>query len=246
MKKIQHVINLFGYKSASFDRKKNIEKRNDYSYEAILFRRYAPWCDDEKFAKIYEQIKDFTLVDIYRLYELYSLAKQTENVEGGVIEVGAWRGGSSVILAKAFSDSNNMPEFYCCDTFEGVANATEADKEYKGGEHADTSLQLVQKLFNDTGVGFIKILKGIFPEETASSLSEEKFRFCHIDVDVFKSAKLILEYVWPRLSVNGIVVFDDYGFISCNGVTKLVNEVKLDNCKMIYNLNGHAIFIKTN
>jgi len=244
MKKIQRVINLFGYKSIAFDKKKNTEVKNNYSYESILIRRYAPWSDDEKFIKIYEKIKDFTLVDIYRLYELYTLAKQTADVEGAVIEVGAWRGGSCVVLAKAFLDIDTEIDFYCCDTFEGVANATEEDKQYKGGEHSDTSLQLVQNLFDDMGVGFIKILKGIFPEDTASLLKANKFRFCHIDVDVYKSAKQILEFVWPRLSTNGMVVFDDYGFISCNGVTKMVNELNLSDSIIIYNINGHAILVK--
>jgi O-methyltransferase len=245
MKKIQKVINLFGYKSVRLNREENTIHRNGFNYESILFKRYAPWEDDEKFNELYKKISAFTLVDIYRLYELYSLAKQTAKVPGAVIEVGAWRGGSSVIVAKGFEEGGAQPEFYCCDTFSGVANATEKDKDYIGGEHADTSLHLVEKLFNDHGLSYINILKGIFPEETGDKLNDKQFSFCHIDVDVYKSAKQILDFVWPRLSVNGIVVFDDYGFISCNGVTTMVNELKLNNALFVYNLNGHAILVKT-
>jgi O-methyltransferase len=245
MRTVQRFINLLGYKSVRFQREYNVEVNNAFSYESILFRRYAPWQDDKTFIQLYQEIREYTLVDIYRLYELYTLAKQCAEIEGSVLEVGAWRGGSCVVIAKAFSHLLSKPTIYCCDTFQGVANATAIDKDYKGGEHADTSKQLVQNLFEKQKVGDIKILKGIFPEETAHLISDTTFRFCHIDVDVFQSAKNILEYVWPKLSVGGIVVFDDYGFISCNGVTTLVNGLNLNNCTKIYNLNGHAILIKS-
>jgi O-methyltransferase len=40
-------------------------------------------------------------------------------------------------------------------------------------------------------------------------------------------------------------VFDDYGFATCDGVTKLVNErMGQMNATAIYNLNGHAIVVK--
>jgi O-methyltransferase len=63
---------------------------------------------------------------------------------------------------------------------------------------------------------------------------------------VYQSAKDVLEWVWPKLSKGGIVVFDDYGFKGCDGVARLVNEEKLKKDRIcIYNLNGHAVFIKT-
>jgi O-methyltransferase len=64
-------------------------------------------------------------------------------------------------------------------------------------------------------------------------------------VDVFDSAKGVAEWVWRRLIVGGVVVFDDYGFQSCDGVTAFVNEMKLwPDCIIVHNLNGHAIAIK--
>ena len=65
-------------------------------------------------------------------------------------------------------------------------------------------------------------------------------------MDVYQSAKDIFEWAWPKMDVGGIVVFDDYGFSSCNGVTELVNQYKTrDDLCFIHNLNGHAILIKT-
>ena len=91
-----------------------------------------------------------------------------------------------------------------------------------------------------------QILRGIFPDETASGLTDAQFRFCHIDVDVYQSAKDIADWVWPRLSVGGVIVYDDYGIASTAGVTRLVDEQRGQPDRVtIYNLNGHAVVIKT-
>jgi O-methyltransferase len=62
---------------------------------------------------------------------------------------------------------------------------------------------------------------------------------------VYLSARDIVEWVWPRLSIGGIIVFDDYGFIGCDGVTKFLNEEKHKKDRLfMHNLNGHGILIK--
>ena len=47
------------------------------------------------------------------------------------------------------------------------------------------------------------------------------------------------------MPVGGMIVFDDYGFSGCEGVTKLVDEERNKNDRIvIHNLNGHGIIIK--
>jgi len=89
------------------------------------------------------------------------------------------------------------------------------------------------------------LLQGIFPEQTADRIHARKFRFCHIDVDVYRSAKDVCEWLWPRLVPGGLVVFDDYGMRGTEGVQRFVNEWRGGkDLTFLYNLNGHAIFIK--
>ena len=62
----------------------------------------------------------------------------------------------------------------------------------------------------------------------------------------FRSA-LLIPVVVPVASLICVwqVVFDDYGFHSCTGVTKLVEEYRSHaDRQIIHNLNGHAIMIK--
>ena len=134
---------------------------------------------------------------------------------------------------------------YLCDTFCGVVKATDNDETYRGGEHSDTSVELVQKLMSDVGVSNTETLQGIFPDDTATTIADQKFRLCHIDVDVYQSAKEVNEWVWERLVPGGIVVYDDYGFEACDGITKCVEEQRdRDDRVVFHNLNGHAVVVK--
>jgi hypothetical protein len=53
-------------------------------YEVVLPNAtYSPWNLDKAFRAAYSQIKDATLVDKYRCFELWSLVEQCAKLEGG-------------------------------------------------------------------------------------------------------------------------------------------------------------------
>lgn len=221
---------------------------SDFKYELITpYANYAPWLQDAEFQDTYSRIKDHTLVDIYRCYELWQLTQEVHaiNDTASFLEVGVWKGGTAGIVGKKLALLNSNIPFYLADTFSGVVKASEKDEFYKGGEHADTTIEIVEKLMSETGSNY-KILTGIFPNDTAAKISaDEKFGLCHIDVDVYQSAKDIVDWIWDRLITGGMIVFDDYGFHTCTGVTRYVNEQRNKSDRaVIYNLNGHAIIIK--
>lgn len=206
---------------------------------------YAPWLADGAFQAAYENIRGNTLVDIYRCHELWQIAAQIGHLPGDYLEVGVWRGGTGCLVAEMARQRDPAGRVYLCDTFRGVANATDHDPEYSGGEHSDTSRGIVEQLVARMDLPNVEILQGIFPEETAKRVADRRFKYCHVDVDVYLSAKNVAEWVWPRLTPGGVVVFDDYGFQATSGVTKYVNETAgASDRRTIYNLNGHAVVIK--
>lgn len=207
---------------------------------------YSPWHADAAFQAAMREIDGHTLVDIYRCYELWALVDELRHVPGGLIEVGVWRGGTGALMGKRARLAGITEPLYLCDTFTGVVKASSSDPVYVGGEHADTSEAVVRDLLARMQVGNVRILRGIFPEETSAGLEAAKFRLCHIDVDVYQSAKDVADWIWPRLSLGGAIVYDDYGIAPTAGVTRFVNEQQgLPDRLTIYNLNGHAITIKT-
>lgn len=209
---------------------------------------YAPWLADNVFMETFNKCRNSTLVDICRNFELWNLVEQLKNLQGSIMEVGLWKGGTASVICKAENLYNNNTKIYLCDTFKGVVKATQDDNCYVGGEHAFDDEQHILNLVQSVGVGTdnIKILRGIFPDETQQHIpSNELFKFCHIDVDVYQGTKDIIEWIWPKMVVGGIVVSDDYGIEPIQGVTKAINHFMGDNDKRImYNLNGHAVIVK--
>jgi O-methyltransferase len=206
---------------------------------------YSPWLADQEFQKTYELIRNNTLVDQYRCYELWHLVAQVAKLKtGDVLEVGVWRGGTGALVAKRCELLGMDATVYLCDTFRGVVKAGSGDGTYVGGEHADTTKETVLELCRTLDLGRVRVLEGIFPDETGHEVSA-RIRFCHIDVDVYESARAITEWVWPRLEIGGIIVYDDYGFHECTGITRFVNEECLKTDRVVtHNLNGHALVIK--
>lgn len=207
---------------------------------------YCPWLGNHLFLNTYSKIQSNTLVDIYRCYALWDFIMQRSEVEGHILEVGVWKGGTGCLLAKAASLALPGYKVFLADTFQGVVKAGEMDTNYKGGEHADTNEQVVCSLIEQLQLNNVTMLKGIFPDEVSLNGHdfENKIKLCHIDVDTYESAKDVFEYIWPHILRGGGVIFDDYGFWGCEGVTKLVNEIKPVNAVSIYNLNGQSVFIK--
>ena len=205
---------------------------------------YSPWQVDEPFNLTFEIIRPYTLVDLYRCYELWTLAARLDRLPGDVIEVGVWRGGTGALIAKQVQNIAPNRTVYLCDTFKGVVGAGSRDTRYKGGEHADTSLEIVKELIASIGLTNTRLVVGVFPKETAVQISAERLALVHVNVDVYDSAKWCFEWAWPRTVLGGAIVFDDYGFHGCEGVTRMVNEIDERNAVKLYNLNGHAIVIK--
>ena len=207
---------------------------------------YSPWRTDVQFQQTYKIIQPYTLVDQYRCYELWCLVEQSSKLCGGnIIEIGVWRGGTGALIAKRAQESGIPGEVFLCDTFAGLVKVGARDPSYKGGEHANASRQVVEKLMKEMDLENVKLLEGIFPDQTGSEVEHLQFRFCHIDVDVYQSAHDIMAWIWKKIVRGGIVVYDDYGFSSCSGITQYVNEqIPCKDRIVIHNLNGHAVIIK--
>lgn len=218
-------------------------------YEQILPGvKFAPWRKDRHFQNAYELIKNNTLVDKYRCYELWTLVEQTAKLsDGDIIEVGVWRGGTGALIAKKAQLCHKFRgKVYLCDTFKGLVKVDKGDPFLKEGDFSDTSQEIVEELVHEQmKLENVKIIKGIFPDDVGTVMEGARFRLCHIDVDVYNSAKDIVEWIWDKMVVGGVLVFDDYGFYKCDGVTKCVEEQKSAADRLvIYNLNGHGIIIK--
>jgi O-methyltransferase len=206
---------------------------------------YSPWLSDDSFNKTYDVVREHTLLGQLKSYVLWQMVREASKLNGAMIEVGVWRGGSGALIAQQAKNSNITDNLYLCDTFSGVVKTGGKDSHYTGGEHADTSKETVENLLEKLVLKNIKILRGIFPDETGSLVEDTVFKFCHLDVDVYQSSKDIIEWIWPKLVIGGMILFDDYGWYLCDGITKLVNEERNKRDRLVINnWNDQAVIVK--
>jgi O-methyltransferase len=250
-KRVQALLQKAGYYvyvPAKINGKVEFEV-GEFSYGPLIPNsNFCPWQNDNDFKETFKKISDHTLVDVYKGYELWKLADEVLKLSDNLnfIEIGVWRGGTGALLSKRMQRMNSKGILYLADTFTGVVKTGTKDTFYKDGEHKDASRKIVEDLFGSLQLNNYEILEGIFPDDTAHAIpANAQFGFCHIDVDVYQSAKDCLNWVWDKMAVGGIVVFDDYGFHRTDGVTKLGEEQRLLKDRIfIHNLNGHGIIVK--
>ena len=88
------------------------------------------------------------------------------------VEVGVWRGGTGILTARAMARNGLRQPIYLCDTFQGVTKTGINDPDYRGGEHSDTSIEIVTTLAETAGLSSkdFEIVVGIFPEDMPREL----------------------------------------------------------------------------
>ncbi|MCA9775511.1 MAG: class I SAM-dependent methyltransferase [Candidatus Eremiobacteraeota bacterium] len=212
---------------------------------AVPFATYAPWLSDPEFMELYQALKKDCLVSLYQCWELWTLGKQKGAEPGDVLEVGVWRGGSSVILGRALGSVDSVARLFCGDSFAGLVKIGACDPHNSEGELSDAGPEEVVARLEQFGVSNFELLCGVFPEETSERIADRRFSLCHIDVDTKQSAEDVFEWVWPRMSNGGVVVFQDYGFHRTPGISELVDGLRgRPGLTVVHNLNGNALVFR--
>jgi O-methyltransferase len=173
---------------------------------------------------------------------LERLFRQTLQIPGDIFECGVYKGGTAALIAALLAETKSAKKLYLFDTFEGMPE-TDAKKDWhRKGDFSDTSLEEVQSFVNGGKACIFK--KGFIPD-TFIDLSDTAVSFCHIDVDIYRSIIDSLEFIWPRLSSGGVIVFDDYGFPTCLGARQAVDDFFQDKSAVPLCLHtGQAIATK--
>lgn len=167
-----------------------------------------------------------SLVKIFYFKDLYDKIK---NIEGAVVECGIAYGGSFIILGALVKDEGKGRKIYGFDSFEGFPEPTTKDKsEYRiirKGEYNDASEEKIKKLFEMLDLEEPTLIKG-FLEETAQSFKNQidKIAFLHIDTDLYSAYKVTLKELFGKVTIGGIVLFDEYNEPKFPGATKAVDE----------------------
>ena len=149
------------------------------------------------------------------------IVSRIKNVEGDLAEVGVFQGGTAKMIKDIIPDK----PLYLFDTFCGLPDTLIPEdikhKQYVGGCATDESF--VTDLLKD--YSNVKIVKGIFPQ-TSDIIKDKRFSFVHLDTDIYKSTMDGLEFFFPRMNKDGIILIHDYPHHP--GVMKATDEFLKD------------------
>ncbi|MBF0331749.1 MAG: class I SAM-dependent methyltransferase [Candidatus Omnitrophica bacterium] len=181
------------------------------------------WEEDGAFKNEMKLIEKSTLVDKYCCFMLYQFVKHVATLPGDVAEIGVYKGGTAKLLARGFEPFKKRVHLF--DTFAGMPSTDSVKDIHKAGDFNDTSLKSVQKFLQDNKN--VSFYQGIFPS-TSQPIVNKTFCLVHIDVDIYKSVRDCCVFFYPRMDRGGMMVFDDYGALTCPGAKMAVDEFFAD------------------
>lgn len=195
----------------------------------------------EAFRRAHEEAEVLSGLGAYRMHWLWKGVGQVSKLGAGeVIEVGAYRGGSALLIRRAMEYYGVRSRLVVCDTFAGIVKAKAGLDIWRDGEMVGGSREEVARLLPGA-----EVLEGVFPDQTGKALEGRTFRLAHIDVDTYRSARDAWDWIWPRVVLGGIVVFDDCEIRDTPGITQLIEELEpLAGAVWVRNHMGQATCIR--
>ncbi len=228
MKKIlKKIFNTLGYSVKKIDKSK------------------VPYSDikSDEFWDIYELCEPYTMTNVESMYSLFCSVNYilSNDIKGSFVECGVWRGGSSMLIAKMLHNRHITDrKIYLYDTFEGMSEPTNIDLDLRGikasnllkdnennKEESVWCLANLSDVQNNIGLtsypeGNITFIKGKVEDTIPNQIPQEKIALLRLDTDWYESTKHELNYLYPKLEENGVLIIDDYGH--WEGCRKAVDE----------------------
>jgi hypothetical protein len=167
---------------------------------------------------------------------LLALLNEVEDLEGDLAECGVYRGGTLVPTGIYLKQRGLTKVVYGFDSFRGFDGSVDSeialggapnDDKRRGG-FGDTSFDYVAAKVRRFGLEcHVKIVEG-YLVNTLEYYSRERFCFVHLDVDIYESYKLGLEFFYPRMVSGGVILLDEYNDPPWPGCNKAVDEFLSD------------------
>ncbi|GEJ57946.1 TylF/MycF/NovP-related O-methyltransferase [Anaeromyxobacter diazotrophicus] len=142
-------------------------------------------------------------------------------VPGDLIETGVWRGGTTILMRsilEAYGVSDRR--VWVADSFAGLPEPDAEKYPHDAGDTFHTypelaiSVEKVQENFARYGLldDQVRFLEGWF-KDTLPTAPIERIAVARLDGDMYESTMDALQALYPKLSIGGYLIVDDYGAV---------------------------------
>ena len=157
--------------------------------------------------------------------KIIELAHEALLLPGDLVELGCYKGDTSLLLAEVIKNSNKKLWIY--DSFEGLPekameDESELGRDFKKGELFVTKRE-VKERFLRAGLKLPIIKKAWFSDLSVEDLPG-KIALVFLDGDFYESIKISLKLVEDKMVKGGVILVHDYGNLALPGVARAVDE----------------------
>ena len=161
-----------------------------------------------------------TMIGLRRLDNIQICIERVlaDDVPGDFIETGVWRGGA-VIFMRAVLKAHGVTDrtVWAADSFEGLPEPSpddypaDAGEQFIGYPELAVPIEEVQQNFARYGLldDQVQFLKGWF-KDTLPHAPFRRLAVMRLDGDMYESTMDALVHLYPKLSLGGFVIIDDY------------------------------------
>jgi len=191
---------------------------------------FKPWLVPGEWQELYGKVADDTELTVEQLYYVYSTVRQCSRLSGEFWECGTYRGGSGAFIAALAASARKVRLF---DTFHGLP-MPDTTKLTQSSSRVTTEFDLITSTYADTSVETVKkslanvdaeavIHAGKLPAGFAG-LEGSAIAYLHVDLSLYRATFDCLEFCYPRMVKNGMILIEGYTLPETSGVRIAVDE----------------------
>jgi O-methyltransferase len=208
-------------------------------------RSSFPDVRDELFWELYERCAPFSMVHIPGFLNAFQSIKyiKANEIAGDLVECGCHMGGMGIFMALLCKSLGMARRIVLFDTFSGFPVGQEdslvgQSEMIQGGQYPsfldDVQDNIAHLLGNSH---MIELVVGDV-EQTIPISDVAKISLLRLDTDFYVSTRAELENLYPKLSREGVLIVDDYGFFQ--GSRRATDEYlgSLDKPPLLNRIDG--------
>lgn len=200
---------------------------------------------------------------LQRFYPLLQAFRATQDLDGETAEAGCLFGLASLLFCRyeqALRPDYRGATHHVFDSFIGLSFPDPQDLQTELHNPWIDALQEERKTSTGAipqGDSFLERTRAVLADfseidfnvgwipEVFASVPTRRYRFVHVDVDLYAPVKASLEFFYPQLLPGGLIVIDDYGFTNWPGVREATDEFAAAHGAPVISLTtGNAIMMK--
>jgi O-methyltransferase len=172
-------------------------------------------------------------------------------VPGDLIETGVWRGGAVIFMRAALAAYGDPSRrVWVADSFQGLPPPTPGVEADRGDVHhgwTTLAVSLEQVKANFVRYGLlderVRFLKGWF-KDTLATAPIERLAIARLDGDMYASTMDAIRPLYPKLSVGGYLIVDDYGVVP--GCKQAIDEFRAEQGirEPLVDIDGSGVYWK--